>query len=135
MNEILLYFTTKYFGEWDKVYKALETKEEIVFEKMKQYAKEQKNNYVTILDDEYPRKLKEVDKPPFVIFFKGNKELMNEESYWPIQALRKYDSKLVSSEFKKKQRYMDIHRYWKEMFSKILQVEKYLWKMEGLKIN
>lgn len=37
-------------------------------------------NYITIFDKEYPSKLRELQYPPWVIFYKGNLELMNKAS-------------------------------------------------------
>ena len=77
MKEILLYFSIKYFGNWEKIYKAIENKEDVDFEKIKSYEEEYEGKYFTILDKEYPTKLKMVDKPPFVLFFKGDLSLLN----------------------------------------------------------
>ncbi len=79
MNIILLYFTIKYEGDWDLIYSALEKKEIVSPEEIKlleNKIKEKKWNFKTILDNDYPKQLKEAYKPPFVVWYKGNIDLL-----------------------------------------------------------
>ena len=53
--------------------------EEITDEEIKSFTKFIKNNnigYITINSKEYPESLKHVEEPPYVIFYKGNLELL-----------------------------------------------------------
>ena len=71
MNVILIYFARKYKGDWDKIYEALEKKEKVSISEIKETEKwisETKLRIVTILDVDYPRKLKQAYKPPFVLW-------------------------------------------------------------------
>lgn len=80
MNIILIYFALKYKGDWDAIYKALEDKEKVSLQEVKKLEEEIKEkNWVikTILDIDYPVKLKEAYKPPFVLWIKGNYKLLN----------------------------------------------------------
>lgn len=82
MNTILIYFAIKYMGDWDKIYKALEKKEKIALKEITELEEKIKNenwNVLTILDAEYPQKMKEAYKPPFVIWYAGMRELLSAE--------------------------------------------------------
>lgn len=76
MREIILYFAYKYFGDWKRIYDALETQENIDEEKFEEFKKNNNGKYITIFDNEYPNDLRRCSKPPFILFFKGNKELL-----------------------------------------------------------
>ena len=79
MNVILVYFTLKYKGNWDSVYKALETKEKVSLDAIKNiesWLSKAKWKVISILDDEYPEKLKSSHKPPFVFWIKGDCNLL-----------------------------------------------------------
>lgn len=77
MNIILIFFSIKYNGDWDKIYNALETKERVSLEEIKKTEELIKDKKVlTILDQDYPMVLKEAYKPPFVIWYKGDKSLL-----------------------------------------------------------
>lgn len=80
MNIILIYFAIKYKGDWDKIYKALEEKEKVTLDEIRELEdklKSSKWQIITILDMNYPNKLKEAYKPPFVIWYKGDINLLN----------------------------------------------------------
>ena len=70
-REKLIAYAYKYHGDYFKIVKAIEETEEIeeVFDK----------NALTILDDNYPEELKELRYPPFVLFYKGNLDLLKKE--------------------------------------------------------
>ena len=79
MNIILIYFSIKYKGDWDKIYKALEEKEKVSLEEITKTEEDIKSNnwnIITIIDRDYPEKLKTAYKPPFVIWLDGNKDLL-----------------------------------------------------------
>lgn len=81
MNVILIYFAIKYKGDWDLIYKALDTKEKVSLKdisELEEKIKKEQWGIITLLDLDYPRKLKEAYKPPFVLWFKGNKKLLEE---------------------------------------------------------
>ena len=75
-REVLLYFSLKYAGDWDKIYLALEHKEKFDEEEFVKLKVSLKSFYVTILDDNYPECIKQTFKPPFVLFYYGNWDLM-----------------------------------------------------------
>lgn len=79
-REILLYYATKYKGDWDKIYEATLNKEEINLEEAKKIIDSNKNNYITMLDPEYPRSLADSYRPPFVLFYYGDISLINDKN-------------------------------------------------------
>ena len=74
MDKVLLYFSLKYEGDWDKIYKALENKEKISHTSLENVVNQIDSDYITILSHLYPQNLKATYKPPFVLFYKGNIE-------------------------------------------------------------
>ncbi len=79
MNIILIWFAIKYKGDWDRIYQALEEKEKISLRELKDLELKMKNqdiNAITILDLGYPNQLKKAYKPPFVLFYKGNLDIL-----------------------------------------------------------
>lgn len=76
IKEILLYYSLKYKGDWKNIYNAISTKEEIDNEEMKLEINKCECNYVTILDESYPEKLKNCNRPPFVLFYYGDLSLL-----------------------------------------------------------
>ena len=77
-REILLYLSLKFQGNWDKIYEVISGKEEIDLEEAENYIKRFNGNYITILDEDFPLCLKEVTKPPFVLYYKGDISLLKE---------------------------------------------------------
>ena len=72
MNNVLLYFALKHDGDFEKIYNDIKEKvpvDENEFIKLKRGLK---TKYVTILDNNYPKVLKQIACPPFVLFYEGN---------------------------------------------------------------
>ena len=83
MEDLVLYFSLKYEGDFEKIYKALLHKERInealkhdLFRKLE----ESKIQYTTIFSDDYPKCLKSIACPPFVLYYQGNLRLINEKT-------------------------------------------------------
>lgn len=76
-RDTLLYFTLKYRGDWDEVYAAIRKKLPVNEEEFQVLKSNLKSDYITILDTEYPLSFKVVNKPPFVIFYYGDINLLN----------------------------------------------------------
>ena len=80
MKDVLLYFAYKYNGDWDEIYNALDRKEKFDFDACEKIKKELDCKVITILDGEYPHRLKQIYKPPFVLFCRGNIDLLVKKS-------------------------------------------------------
>jgi len=76
MEEILVYLSIIHKGDWNKIYKDILDKKPISKEEIKEKIKELDVSYITILDKRYPNCLKSIFKPPFVLFYKGNLDLL-----------------------------------------------------------
>ena len=76
MEDIILYFSFYHKGNWDKIYKSLLDKEKVDYLKLKEIKQKLNCNYVTILSKAYPLILKEVNKPPFVLYYLGDYSLI-----------------------------------------------------------
>jgi len=79
MNEILLYFSLKYNGDWAKIYSAINSKEPFLKEKLEELKKNLRSSYITILDDLYPKHLQHITNPPFVLYYRGNIDLIKQK--------------------------------------------------------
>ena len=91
MNEILVYFAIKYGGDWDKIYSAINKKEKVEQEDIKRTLVGC-GEYITLLDKEYPYRLKTIYKPPFVLFYKGDINLLNYKNTIGVIGSRKNTS-------------------------------------------
>ena len=81
MRKIIKYFTYKYSGNWEEIYKAIKSKEQIhplsLLENEENLDKQL--GYISIIDDDYPENFKKIYMPPMSIFFFGDKKLLNEK--------------------------------------------------------
>ncbi len=87
MRKVLLYFAIKYKGNWKKIYKALENKEKISEEDLKKVDKYK--DFMTIIDSDYPKNLKKIYQPPFVLFYKGDKKILEQRNALAVIGSRK----------------------------------------------
>lgn len=65
MREAILYYALKYDGDYHKIAKAISLQAEwhpVIFHEL----------YVTIVDDEYPNKLRRLQYAPWIIFYRGD---------------------------------------------------------------
>ncbi|VEU59216.1 DNA-processing protein DprA [Mesomycoplasma neurolyticum] len=83
MNSILIYFSIKYNGDFFSIFNALKRQEKIdknLIIEIENDIQNKKIQAITILDKEYPKEFKYLDKPPFVIFYKGNIKLLKDKN-------------------------------------------------------
>lgn len=73
MREQILYYALLYGGEWKLIEKAI--KNEVPWKRVDYQGK-----YQTILDKDYPNKLRLLENPPWIIFYEGDLSLCNNES-------------------------------------------------------
>lgn len=76
-RKLLIYFALKYKGDWESIYEALKSKEEPEDEEVAALLKTMTSKAITFLDDEYPESLKSIYRPPFVLFYHGNINLLD----------------------------------------------------------
>ena len=80
MREVLLYFSCKYEGDMNNIMFAINNKEDVDLELLEKFKKLLTCDYITLLDKDYPNSFKYINKPPFVIYYKGDKKLLNKEN-------------------------------------------------------
>ena len=79
-REILLYWSIKFEGDWDKIYEAISQKIEIDEKDGKVVLSKFSGTYITIFDDGvYPDSLKQATKPPFVLYYIGDISLISDK--------------------------------------------------------
>lgn len=95
-EKILLYLALKFKGDWEKIFSFLERKENIITSEFNYLVDNFQGKYITIIDDNYPNILKEVNRPPFVIFYKGSLDILeNNKSLW-IMSSYKIESEVIA---------------------------------------
>jgi hypothetical protein len=91
-KEVLGYLSIKHSGDWVKVYNSIKAKESISTAEVEQVISECKNNFITILDEEYPEFLKNIYRPPLVLFYKGDISLLKEKRLLAVVGTREPSS-------------------------------------------
>lgn len=79
VKDILIYHSVTKGGDWDKIYNAISEKEDVTEEKMAKVVSKMTDNAITIMGDNYPDNLKHTHKPPFVLFYEGNINLLKSD--------------------------------------------------------
>ncbi len=79
-RHLLLYLAYKYEGDWEAMMQAIKRKEPVSHDQVEENAQKNARSYMTLLDVDYPVGLKNLSRPPFVLFYKGNIDLIKEYS-------------------------------------------------------
>lgn len=79
IEKVLLALALKHDYQWYEIYNAIKNKEEVTAKEMNdaiERVKNEKINYVTLVSPDYPAKLKTAHNPPFVLFYKGDLDML-----------------------------------------------------------
>ncbi|MGL4947957.1 MAG: hypothetical protein ACRC42_01045 [Mycoplasma sp.] len=76
MNKVILFFTIKHNGNWEKIYNSIKTKQPITLVEMNTISDKYGENYIAIIDNHYPENFKSIYMPPLSLFTIGNKKLL-----------------------------------------------------------
>ena len=76
MRKILLYFSLKYQGDYQKIYQAIKQKEKVSPEDLNHIEQKIQSQYVTLIDEAYPESFKHIPNPPWVLYYYGNLSLL-----------------------------------------------------------
>ena len=113
IRKVLLFFALKYDGDVQEIYNAITRKEKIE-ENIDNIEEKIHCSYMTIMDADYPLRLRAIMQPPIVLFYYGDKELLNslnnvavigtrknspygyEMANKIVKGLKKYDSVIIS---------------------------------------
>lgn len=79
IRDLVLYFALKYEGDFNRIYNALSNKEKFDGEALCKMKEQLDCQYISIFDEEYPSGLRKINCPPFVLFYKGNIDLLDEK--------------------------------------------------------
>ena len=79
-EELLLYLSLKYSGDHLKITEAIDRQEKIDPDLQEKLLSNFNSSYITILSDDYPEKIKSSENPPYVLFYRGNIDLLTEQS-------------------------------------------------------
>ncbi len=77
MKKVILHFALKYRGNWEKIYEAIKAREDVTIEEIENLREKYNDNFISIIDDDYPDNFKNIYMPPLTIFFVGNKSLLS----------------------------------------------------------
>lgn len=80
MEDILLYFSYIHDGNWEKIYSSIENKERVDFDEVKRVKESIGCKYITLLSKNYPDRLKKIYKPPFVLYYDGDMDILNNKT-------------------------------------------------------
>ena len=80
-KEILGYLSYLYNGDWERMYKTITNREKVSKDEIANFNETYKGQFICIMDEEYPESLKRTSRPPFVLFYKGDLSLLNDENY------------------------------------------------------
>ena len=82
-RKILIYFAVKYDGDYSSIVTALHNHEdlEVPPEEVEKVCDSVKSKTITILDYDYPRKLKYAFHPPLVLFYYGDISLIDDKNH------------------------------------------------------
>jgi DNA processing protein len=75
-KEVLVYLSTKYEGDWTKVKNAIRAREPLPFDAQKTPFEAPKCGVLTIIDDIYPNDFKNLQQPPFILYYYGDISLL-----------------------------------------------------------
>lgn len=72
-RQIIIGLSYKYKNDWDKMFQAIKDKEDFIYteeevNKMEETLSSSGLKVITIVDDDYPEELKQVPKPPFILY-------------------------------------------------------------------
>ena len=76
-RSLLIYLAVKYEGDYDKICNAIVLREDPGYEEVMKVNKSLTCKTITLLDYDYPLKLKQVMRPPFVLFYYGDITLLD----------------------------------------------------------
>lgn len=90
LRDIIIALSIKYDGIFPEIYGAVARKEQLSHEEMEELLDIAPKYLVTLIDDDYPSSLKKIPCPPFVLYYCGDLEDINEKeiSLFHVGALK-----------------------------------------------
>ena len=78
IHELLVAHAIYLNGNWTEIYRVLQTKKFLPEEEIIRLLSRMRCKAITIMDPEYPEYLRQMSKPPFVLFYYGDISLIND---------------------------------------------------------
>ncbi|AJC49878.1 DNA-processing protein DprA [Mycoplasma flocculare] len=97
MKNKLIHYAIKYKGDYKLIQKAVQIEEKITKEELFEIQKKLdsgKINAITIVDENYPESFQMLKDPPYVLFYRGNIEFLNNKMPKSSLIGEKYNSKI-----------------------------------------
>ena len=91
LRNTLLYLSLKYHGDYFSILNALKNKEDVDYDTVMKTADRFNGHFITYLDDEYPSNLRNYFRPPFVLFYEGDINLLKHKNIVAISCTRDTD--------------------------------------------
>lgn len=113
MDEILLYLSLKYDGEWMAIYDSLQKKEELNVGQIKKATAEVSASWITLISSDYPKNLKQIYKPPFGVLCYGKDRLLHKDC---VTVYGKLDD--LNKEYIKELKANDVGTIWVDKSNK-----------------
>ena len=88
---LLIYFAVKYDGDYQRMLMAIELKENPPIEEVRKVNESLKCKVITLLDYDYPLRLKQISYPPIVLFYYGDITLLDNEQTLAVVGSREYN--------------------------------------------
>ena len=79
MEDILLYFSYLHHGDWHRIYQSIERKDPVDWTKIDQIKQAVHHRYLTLLSPDYPAAFRHIECPPYVLYYRGNRQLLTKE--------------------------------------------------------
>ena len=100
-DDIIFYFVMLHKGNWNAIYDSIRRKEKIDEDKLEEFRRQNNSPYITLLSDDYPESLKRINKPPYLLFYKGDLSLLKNERIIAAVGTRRMSSygKLMAKRF------------------------------------
>lgn len=76
-RNIIIYLSLKYEGDWEKILGAIKRRDDINYEEAEEAIGALKCKTVTIIDPDYPENLKNIFRPPFVLYYYGDLSILD----------------------------------------------------------
>ena len=87
---LLIYLAVKYDGDYDKLMTAIQLKESPPIEEVNKVVNSLKCKVLTLLDYDYPLRLKQMLYPPIVLFYYGDISILDNEQALAVVGSRDY---------------------------------------------
>lgn len=76
-RHLILYLAVKFNGNWENILNFIKNKEPVDVDEVEKLANDFKGEYITLVDEEYPKNLQASRRPPFILFYKGDISILS----------------------------------------------------------